>query len=187
MDDWFQMVSSRSKCWPSISSISLIVAKKWTWTQKVNRSIIQSLKSETAKYQSLSDMDGWVRMVLSRGKCKPSPYICWEMDLNTITEPKSPRALMRTRTRTRIPTPELKAYTIKRKKKSMLPDRVSNPGPLTYESGALPIALRGPADTREEIGRQYSSEYRIGLFTRSSKENHTEYSKRKLSWRYRKR
>ena len=29
----------------------------------------------------------------------------------------------------------------------MLPDRVSNPGPLTYESGALPIALRGPAQT----------------------------------------
>ena len=28
----------------------------------------------------------------------------------------------------------------------MLPDRVSNPGPLTYESDALPIALRGPAD-----------------------------------------
>ena len=27
----------------------------------------------------------------------------------------------------------------------MLPDRVSNTGPLTYESGALPIALRGPA------------------------------------------
>ena len=27
----------------------------------------------------------------------------------------------------------------------MLPDRVSNPGPLTYEAGALPIALRGPA------------------------------------------
>ena len=27
----------------------------------------------------------------------------------------------------------------------MLPDRVSNLGPLTYESGALPIALRGPA------------------------------------------
>ena len=24
----------------------------------------------------------------------------------------------------------------------MLPDRVSNPGPLTYESGALRIALR---------------------------------------------
>ena len=28
----------------------------------------------------------------------------------------------------------------------MLPDRVSNPGPLTYESDALPIALRGPAE-----------------------------------------
>ena len=27
----------------------------------------------------------------------------------------------------------------------MLPDRVSNPGPLTYESVALPIGLRGPA------------------------------------------
>ena len=27
----------------------------------------------------------------------------------------------------------------------MLPDRVSNPGPLTYESDALPIALQGPA------------------------------------------
>ena len=26
----------------------------------------------------------------------------------------------------------------------MLPDRVSNPGPLTYESGALLIAQRGP-------------------------------------------
>ena len=30
----------------------------------------------------------------------------------------------------------------------MLPDLVSNPGPLTYESGALPIALRGPAPTQ---------------------------------------
>ena len=27
----------------------------------------------------------------------------------------------------------------------MLPDRVSNPGLLTYKSDALPIALRGPA------------------------------------------
>ena len=34
----------------------------------------------------------------------------------------------------------------------MLPDRVSNPGPLTYESGALPIALRGPAGM---IGTNY--------------------------------
>ena len=26
----------------------------------------------------------------------------------------------------------------------MLPDQLSNPEPLTYKSGALPIALRGP-------------------------------------------
>ena len=32
-----------------------------------------------------------------------------------------------------------------RRNESMLPDRVSNPGPLTYESGALANALRGPA------------------------------------------
>ena len=31
-------------------------------------------------------------------------------------------------------------------------DRVSNPGPLTYESGALPIALRGPAQILEKGG-----------------------------------
>ena len=30
----------------------------------------------------------------------------------------------------------------------MWPDRVSNPGPLTYESGALPTALCGPAPDR---------------------------------------
>ena len=33
----------------------------------------------------------------------------------------------------------------------MWPDRVSNPGPLTYESSALPTALRGPA--RGAVGR----------------------------------
>ena len=31
----------------------------------------------------------------------------------------------------------------------MWPDRVLNPGPLTYESGALPTALRGPAPCKE--------------------------------------
>ena len=36
----------------------------------------------------------------------------------------------------------------------MLPDRVSNPGPLTYESGALPIALRGPADLRAVVRKR---------------------------------
>ena len=34
----------------------------------------------------------------------------------------------------------------------MLPDRVSNPGPLTYESDALPIALRGPAGLSGSLG-----------------------------------
>ena len=31
----------------------------------------------------------------------------------------------------------------------MWPDRVSNPGPLTCESGTLPTALRGPATFSE--------------------------------------
>ena len=35
----------------------------------------------------------------------------------------------------------------------MLPDRVSNPGPLTYESGALPIALRGPVRQTPDHGQ----------------------------------
>ena len=35
----------------------------------------------------------------------------------------------------------------------MLPNSVSNPGPLTYESGALPIALRGPALCKCEHSR----------------------------------
>ena len=36
----------------------------------------------------------------------------------------------------------------------MLPDRVSNPGPLTYESGTLPIALCGPADIISILGNE---------------------------------
>ena len=38
----------------------------------------------------------------------------------------------------------------------MLPDRVSNPGPLTYESGALPTALCGPAFTWISVCEGYS-------------------------------
>ena len=34
----------------------------------------------------------------------------------------------------------------------MLPDRVSNPGPLTYESGDLPIALLGPISLFGGVG-----------------------------------
>ena len=46
----------------------------------------------------------------------------------------------------------------------MLPDRVSNPGPLTYESGALPIALRGPA-----LNSKYMYMYMVRLsFKRKS-------------------
>ena len=33
----------------------------------------------------------------------------------------------------------------------MWPDQVSNPGPLTYESGALPTVLRGPATAENDI------------------------------------
>ena len=47
----------------------------------------------------------------------------------------------------------------------MLPDRVSNPGPLTYESGALPIALRGPAINVDPVMFQlpYLFGYKTGL------------------------
>ena len=41
----------------------------------------------------------------------------------------------------------------------MLPDRVSNPGPLTYESGALPIALRGPAS---KSGQEWTLPAQLG-------------------------
>ena len=42
----------------------------------------------------------------------------------------------------------------------MLPDRVSNPVSLTYESGALPIALHGPAGVLE---------FALSLVSRNSK------------------
>ena len=40
----------------------------------------------------------------------------------------------------------------------MLPDLVSNPGPLTYESGPLPIALRSPAISQSKFSdpRQFT-------------------------------
>ena len=50
----------------------------------------------------------------------------------------------------------------------MLPDRVSNPGPLTYESGALPIALRGPAikfEGHQSIRSKEEHFLRSSLFT----------------------
>ena len=45
----------------------------------------------------------------------------------------------------------------------MLPDRVSNPGPLTYESGALPIALRGPARFMSPKGQGHYLTFDPGL------------------------
>ena len=45
----------------------------------------------------------------------------------------------------------------------MLPDRVSNPGLLTYESGALPIALRGPALY------SYTASVFMGILTKNNK------------------
>ena len=50
----------------------------------------------------------------------------------------------------------------------MLPDRVSNPGPLTYESGALQFALRGPAVLMR--GRNiFLKKVRVGLWGRDLK------------------
>ena len=37
----------------------------------------------------------------------------------------------------------------------MLPDRVSNPGPLTYESSALPTVLRGKNETGSDASIPY--------------------------------
>ena len=53
----------------------------------------------------------------------------------------------------------------------MLPDRVSNPRPLTYESGALPIALRGPAQKSvKPIINSMKQNYRSNLFKNGSGE-----------------
>ena len=39
----------------------------------------------------------------------------------------------------------------------MLPDRVSKPGPLTYESGVLPVALHGPAREGNKVFKSQSN------------------------------
>ena len=49
----------------------------------------------------------------------------------------------------------------------MLPDRVSNSVPLTYESCALPIALRGPA--RQGDSDKYTTHF---YFIRNRKDDH---------------
>ena len=45
----------------------------------------------------------------------------------------------------------------------MWPDRVSNPGPLTYESGALTTGLRGPAPGIKSMRALFSSKRRVIL------------------------
>ena len=47
----------------------------------------------------------------------------------------------------------------------MWPDRVSNPGPLTYEPGALPTALRCPA-TQIEVASQ-TDKYLVSLSSKT--------------------
>ena len=53
----------------------------------------------------------------------------------------------------------------------MLPDRVSNPGPLTYESGALPIAIRGPAILQDELEKvqKMASRFATGNYDLNSR------------------
>ena len=63
----------------------------------------------------------------------------------------------------------------------MLPDRVSNPGPLTYESGALPIALRGPATIKykkESWHRRITRTRYIFLINNNNNNNNSLYFQR---------
>ena len=46
----------------------------------------------------------------------------------------------------------------------MLPDRVSNSGPLTYESGALPIALRGAANITLSLEKRQGAFISRGVY-----------------------
>ena len=52
----------------------------------------------------------------------------------------------------------------------MLQDRVSNPGPLTYQSGALPVALLGPAaDAKAMIKNRHNKFQHRVLNTKNGK------------------
>ena len=60
----------------------------------------------------------------------------------------------------------------------MWPDRVSNPGPLTYESGALPTALRGPASLTAQVREMITSRLRLYVCIRQlNTPTHTHYYK----------
>ena len=63
----------------------------------------------------------------------------------------------------------------------MLPDQVSNPGPLTYESGALPIALRGPAMIMFNLHKLISYFDVIGCKNKGKLDNVTFYTMNPLN------
>ena len=55
----------------------------------------------------------------------------------------------------------------------MLPDRVSNPGTLTYESDALPIALHDPAVL--SVDYQWATKHKSGKGNNSDKKTQASY------------
>ena len=61
----------------------------------------------------------------------------------------------------------------------MWPDRVSNPGPLIYESGVLPTVLRGPALNETSLSAWYGMISKVSLVKKStgSIEVHYKYQK----------
>ena len=56
----------------------------------------------------------------------------------------------------------------------MWPDRVSNPGPLTYESGVLPTALCGRLPFEPFVCRRYEQ--------RNTDEDTRRYEQRNIDW-----
>ena len=57
----------------------------------------------------------------------------------------------------------------------MLPDRVSNPGPLTYKSDALPIALRGPASQHANYNKNSAELWALPVFILSQKVSYGDF------------
>ena len=71
IDGWFQMVSSRSKCWPSIISLALTAAEKLISTQKLNLKVFKPCS-------------GYISEIFLIGSLKSYLYFTFE--------PKSPSA-----------------------------------------------------------------------------------------------
>ena len=64
----------------------------------------------------------------------------------------------------------------------MFPDRKSNPGPLTYESGALPIALRGPAQNSKTTCTSSYHRKKVNKISNESDERCRRSCGEKISW-----